>query len=121
MSRLTAVKLWDQRQAGCCNSASLATQCLLRVGHDVEYDVGVFFDTEIKTPPTSDPALPADGVILLGSDGWVAQILEKVGELLVESFLDVLGRIGERTVESDGKKTFIAAVCGVLSWPASRC
>jgi hypothetical protein len=56
---------------------------LFRMRHDINEVVGVAYDTEIKTPPTIDSGLPdvLGLVVLLGSQGWVAEIAEEMTEL----------------------------------------
>ena len=54
-------------------------------------DVRVSLDREVETSIVVDPRLPdpAALVVFLGSQRWVSQIPQQVGELLPEDFLDV--------------------------------
>lgn len=55
---------------------------------DVEKDVGVALDTEIKPPIFGDPCLPAVAVVLFGAERRVAVVDSKKSGLFVKSQSD---------------------------------
>lgn len=63
------------------------------MGDQDKENIGVSFNTEVKTPTTIDPGLPAVLVVFLSTEGRVAEILEKKTGLFLKSPLDV-GRSG---------------------------
>ena len=59
---------------------------LFWVGDDIEKHVGVALDAKIKAPVVVHPSLPhiSGFVVLLGTEGRMAEILQKKDELLVK-------------------------------------
>ena len=66
---------------------------LLRVRHDVNQIIGVAFDREVETPASVHPGLPDASrlVVLLRSEGGVAEIGHQEGDASVKRPLDVRG------------------------------
>ncbi len=58
--------------------------------HDVNEAVSVALDGEVETPAAVDPGLPDSSslIIFLGSERWVAEIIDQEGNLFVKSPLD---------------------------------
>ena len=67
--------------------------------HDVEKKIRVAFDAEVEPSVTGYPRLPAFGVVFLGTERRMADILKKKRRLLQECSFDSRRSFGEGTIE----------------------
>jgi hypothetical protein len=81
------------------------------MGNNIEKDIRIAFDPEIKPPAAVHPGLPAIAVVLLGPQGRVLDIPEKVRKLFAKQPLH-LGGSGYKAISEwfsyDGAHVLVA-------------
>jgi hypothetical protein len=72
------------------------------MGDDIEEDIGILLDPEIETPVTGHPCLPAFGIILLGAQRGMPNIVKQKSHLLEECPFDCRWCVGVGTIKVTG-------------------